>query len=730
MTNHLPTAVLIAATVPACIYGGSGPDAGSDAGIVDVHDLGDTGPDTAWDTDTTEDDTGIDNVFCFPNLYLQCGEDGNVHWFDSCWNEGDTFLDCPDDRSKCMEVSGIDAICFCLDHWEGELCETCPGKWDADQGCAECIGNWDPDQDCEECESSWVDEGDDCGTCPGNWDPEQDCAECVGNWDPEQDCEHCINSWIGEACDVCPGNWDPDADCAACVGNWDPDHDCAVCLDHWIDAGDDCGTCPGNWDPDQDCAACAGHWDPDSNCEVCLNEWLDEGNDCGTCPGNWDPELDCAECRNGWDPLTDCTYCMVGWEGADCELQPDCVRYVDVDADYPLPNGYSWALAFPRLQDGIDSAEQAVLASSAVDTCKVYVGEGIYYVYESAREDVIDLREGVEVYGGFIGEELLVEERDWELNETILDGHNQADGVFQVYRVVQCLSDIEHAVIDGFTITGGLADGGIGDNFGAGMLAGMSSPTIRNCTFTGNHANASAGGLYLNHVTGAVVEGCTFIGNHAGTEGGGVMVWGGTLAIRDTLFEDNEGSALMLQASDSAEVDGCAFVGNAGGGIYTVLGEPVITNCVFSGNTGGEGGGLTNSSGGPAIASCTFHGNSGTEAAGLYTISTVPVAITNCALWDGAADPLVDESDNAVVTYSDVWGGYPGEGNIDADPLFVDAEGGDFRLQTGSPCIDAADGDQAPEFDIEGNPRVDDPDSPNTGNGPPWADIGAYEHQP
>jgi len=51
-------------------------------------------------------------------------------------------------------------------------------------------------------------------------------------------------------------------------------------------------------------------------------------------------------------------------------------------------------------------------------------------------------------------------------------------------------------------------------------------------------------------------------------------------------------------------------------------------------------------------------------------------------------------------------------------------------LQPGSPCIDAADGTVAPEFDFLGNARVDDPGSPNTGLGPPWADIGAFEYQP
>jgi hypothetical protein len=82
-----------------------------------------------------------------------------------------------------------------------------------------------------------------------------------------------------------------------------------------------------------------------------------------------------------------------------------------------------------------------------------------------------------------------------------------------------------------------------------------------------------------------------------------------------------------------------------------------------------------------------------------------------------------------AISYSIVEGGYLGLGNSSEDPLVIGPEVLDFRLQPGSPCIDAADGAAAPEFDIDGNPRVDDPDSPNNGIGPPWADMGAYEFQ-
>jgi hypothetical protein len=70
-----------------------------------------------------------------------------------------------------------------------------------------------------------------------------------------------------------------------------------------------------------------------------------------------------------------------------------------------------------------------------------------------------------------------------------------------------------------------------------------------------------------------------------------------------------------------------------------------------------------------------------------------------------------------VVSYSDVQGGFAGIGNIDADPLFVDAAGGDFALQPGSPCINTGDPALSP-----------DPDGSFADMGAiafhPWADLG------
>jgi len=118
----------------------------------------------------------------------------------------------------------------------------------------------------------------------------------------------------------------------------------------------------------------------------------------------------------------------------------------------------------------------------------------------------------------------------------------------------------------------------------------------------------------------------------------------------------------------------------------------------------------------------------------MSSFSNFNLKVNNCILWGNNPDEIYVSSGATTLTFSDVQGGWPGLGNIDADPLFVDPDNGDLRLSPGSPCIDAGDNTAVPEdieTDLDGNDRfLDDPQTPDTGNGePPIVDMGAYEFQ-
>jgi hypothetical protein len=152
--------------------------------------------------------------------------------------------------------------------------------------------------------------------------------------------------------------------------------------------------------------------------------------------------------------------------------------------------------------------------------------------------------------------------------------------------------------------------------------------------------------------------------------------------------------------------------GYDGGGVYSYVSNPTLTNCTITGNMAGDDGG------------------------GVYCSSYRP-QLTNCILWADAPQEIYLHSGGVVVTYSDVEGSWSGTGNINADPLFRDPDGpdndpattadNDHRLSSNSPCIDADDPSVAPApgaTDLDGNRRLWDGD----GDGMTISDMGAYEY--
>lgn len=218
---------------------------------------------------------------------------------------------------------------------------------------------------------------------------------------------------------------------------------------------------------------------------------------------------------------------------------------------------------------------------------------------------------------------------------------------------------------------------------------------------------------------------------------GGGLYLAGSPTVRRCIIRDNE----ALQGS------GFPPPGGVGGGIYVDSGSPSFRSCVVYANRASHGGGLYVERGSPTFTNSLFASNDShavfaqvfsasieltnctfTDNVGGVQLRAQVSALTNSILW-GNGSEISGLLSNITVAYCDIAGGWPGAGNIDANPML---DG--FRLQPGSPCIDAANNAAVPAgttTDLAGDPRfVDDPDSVDSGLGdPPLVDMGAYEFQ-
>jgi len=208
-------------------------------------------------------------------------------------------------------------------------------------------------------------------------------------------------------------------------------------------------------------------------------------------------------------------------------------------------------------------------------------------------------------------------------------------------------------------------------------------PDVVAHTIIDGNAKGSVVTFSTNERGGSVLDGMTLQNGYSDVVGGGIYCY-----------------------SSSPTITGCIIGPNKadwGGGIYCEDSFPTITNCTINGNeTIYKGGGIYCEYSFPTITNCTISDNEAEGGGGIYCENSSPI-ITNCILWEDKPDEIYVKSGDLTVTYSDVQGGYQGEGNIDADPLFVG--GGDYHLTEESPCIDAGTSKGAPDTDIDGDSR-------------------------
>ena len=196
------------------------------------------------------------------------------------------------------------------------------------------------------------------------------------------------------------------------------------------------------------------------------------------------------------------------------------------------------------------------------------------------------------------------------------------------------------SVLDGFTIRNG------NGFWGGGILCLSSSPTITNCTISGNSAS-SGGGIYCT--SSPTITNCTISGNWAGSGGGIYCYQSSSATITNCTISGNSassGGGIYCYQSSSPTISNCTITGNWAsycGGIYCILSSPTIINCTITENqatsSSGTGAGIyCEYFSSPTITNCTISGNWAVSGGGIYCYQSSSPTITNCTITGNWAD--------------------------------------------------------------------------------------------
>ena len=294
-------------------------------------------------------------------------------------------------------------------------------------------------------------------------------------------------------------------------------------------------------------------------------------------------------------------------------------------------------------------------------TTTIHVGEGVFSPSTTGEQFPIVLPDHVHLLGA-------------DRETSILDAEADLDKQSRVIKIVEECQNIKLA---NFTITGGNAEsaGCIG---GGGILvthpdlkydyeAPMSpvDAVLENLIVTDNSA-VRGGGISISRASGPSLSDLIIQENTSQYNGGGLnidasvaSVTGGTIRGNNCVVDSSTGGGIMMRNAE-ATLTNITLTDNTtpgwGGGIAIYNTDAVLTNLTVSGNVGSVSGG------------------------GIGLLQNANAMITNSIIWDNGQNPLIGlEGITLTVAYSNIeGGGFAGEGNISADPLFVDPGNGDY----------------------------------------------------
>ena len=430
------------------------------------------------------------------------------------------------------------------------------------------------------------------------------------------------------------------------------------------------------------------------------------------------------------------------------------IIYVKQDAT-GLNDGTNWENAYTDLSTAINSSQSG----------QIWVTEGLYFPSTDLDAEIptdpklktFKLKLNIAIYGGFIGVETDLDQRNWINHPTILSG-NIGDSNLYTDNLKNVISseyvDLNsNTILDGLTIKGGYAS-----NDGGGIYVNQTSDgsfKIKNCTIEENFARGDGGGLYVFN-SNPIIENCIFRNNKA-YRGGGMYLWYSDAIISNSEIYDNIADNFPTSGSSSLKAGGIYigsyssprifnnsitnnFAKNEGGAFVNDSNyEVTFNNNIVSGNVSEDGGALflgwttycfnnlffnnqATGNGGAVymdydpnksqfINNTVVQNSAQNSGGGMFIIGANP-DVTNSVFYNntspnGSQIRAINGNGNWApdFRYCNIQGGMANlttsgnsiiyQDNIDVDPLFTDSSNNDFGLQATSTLINAGTSDSA-----------------------------------
>jgi Abnormal spindle-like microcephaly-assoc'd, ASPM-SPD-2-Hydin/Right handed beta helix region len=328
-------------------------------------------------------------------------------------------------------------------------------------------------------------------------------------------------------------------------------------------------------------------------------------------------------------------------------------------------------------------------------------------------------------------------------------------------------AETSNAVLNGFTIRNGATGNGTPQNDGGGIYIYSASPTITNNIIQNNTACGDGAGIAVEFAS-PLIQGNTIQNNMdsgcSGGNGGGIAIGGAASAqiIGNLIMNNGRGSGngggISLFAAGTPTIRNNVITGNTatglspaaqGGGIYIVNQSDalIVQNLIYNNNAGQSNGIyflVPSGDRGPILVNNTVIGGpGGSQGSAIYAdgfdnqvqlFNNLLIGLSgqnaiNCSGTYSQQPPVFSNNDAFSSGGTGLAGTCAAEsgqnGNISADPQFVNTAGGDYHLQTGSPGIDAGINSAAnlPQSDYAGNPRILDGNNDCVST----VDMGIYE---